>query len=236
MKNRNEILTTTNYDLFKFVEGNRPTVISTKMKQSMQAVGWIASSPLICNQKHEVLDGQHRLLVAMELGIPVYYSVEVTKNRVHDNQIITTLNKNQKMWRLQDWIHHFAENGLKSHRIIRDFEEKHRLGISNSIILCLGGSSNSGMIRTGKELKLNPNRESVAQYIHKCNALFFHRSSKFVAAVTILFDRASQTHIDKLFSKHMIITEQASISSYLAVFENIINSGQRQSTLRLQKQ
>lgn len=226
MKKSNQIFDTTDYEMFKFIDGNRPTKVSNAMRQSMKEVGWIKSSPLICNQNHEVLDGQHRLLVAMEMGLKVYYAIERTSGREEDNKIITQLNKNQKMWRLQDWIHHHAENGLRSHQQVRSFQDRHRLGISNSIILCyhsLGDASKH--IRDGKEFKLNPKRETCVEFIEECKDLFFHKSSKFVTAVKVLHDKAKEDQIKKLQKKIMLVKQQPSLSAYLSVFENLINKG-----------
>ena len=55
-----EILETTDYGMFKPLLGNRDRKSESKIIDSIQRVGYIIS-PLIVNEKMEVIDGQNRL-------------------------------------------------------------------------------------------------------------------------------------------------------------------------------
>jgi len=216
-------LITKNYSLFKFLDTNRPTATSATLKYSLQNHGWMESRPLLCNQNYMVVDGQHRLFLASELGIPVVYEIVKTKDTKHAEELMLDLNRAQKLWRLQDFVHHFAQKKVPCYVALRDFEENHKLGITNSISICAKTAGKAKEIRAGKDLQLRENREDIARFVASCNKLFFSRQSHFVRAVALFHDKASQNQIKKLFSKHMTITQQPSTATYLNVFSNIVN-------------
>lgn len=72
-----EILETDDYSRFKFIEGNRPISAANvaKLKQSLQRNGWIEFEPAKVTEDMMVVDGQHRIVAARTLGIPVKYTI-----------------------------------------------------------------------------------------------------------------------------------------------------------------
>ena len=71
----NSIYQTKDYNKFSFHPSNReikdPHV--RQLVKSMREKGWIPGSTIVVNEKGEVIDGQHRLMSAMIVGIPVKY-------------------------------------------------------------------------------------------------------------------------------------------------------------------
>ena len=69
------ILKTTDYNMFKKIKGNRIVnksnlnAIITSMEQQQLV------SPIMINEKFEIIDGQHRFEACKELGLPVYFYV-----------------------------------------------------------------------------------------------------------------------------------------------------------------
>ena len=103
-----KIYSTTNYDMFKTILGNRP--IKRKgthyyeLRQSMQDDGQIV--PAVVNEKHEIIDGQHRLEVCKELGIPfIYIIIDGTSFRD-----IAKANEGKK-WSTEMFVNGYALNG-----------------------------------------------------------------------------------------------------------------------------
>ena len=213
---------TTNYEQFKLIRTNREIQngLVARLKQSIQKIGYIEARPILVNDKMEIIDGQNRFVACKELGIPIVYAVH--RNGTSDNKIIAELNKNQLIWRLGDFIHHFAEQGVKYHCVVRDFEEKYKLGISNSIVICALTKPHNA-IKQGKAIPINPKREEISEFIFHCKNLSFYKKHHFVCAVSMMFRKANDEHISKLKKKYMVITEQPSSMAYLNVFQNIIN-------------
>lgn len=215
------------YSRFKFIDTNRALKTNERLKTSMKVFGWMKSRPMIVNPRFEIIDGQHRLMIARELEIPVYYSVEPTDNRAQDENLMITLNKTQSVWNLSDYIQHHATKGVAFHKEVKAFEEEFRLGISNSISLCASGrkTNQAAAIRDGKDLRLFMKRRAAATFIHACKSLPFYKTAPFVTAIKMLYSKANPEQIQKVFKKHMTIKQQAKVTDYLAIFENIINKG-----------
>lgn len=215
---------TTNYNIFKLIKSNRniqPGLVK-RLKESIKKIGYIEARPIIVNKNMEIIDGQNRFFACQELKLPIFYSIIETK--ISDNILIEELNKNQLIWRLQDFVHHFAEQNVNFHIGIRDFEAHHHLGISNSISICsVAGIKSTTAIRTGKNSPLNKKREAIAEFILSCHDVFFYKSSHFVCAVCQLFEKANEQQITKIKKKRLAIPQQPSVTSYLSVFQNIIN-------------
>ena len=227
---------TTDYSKFKFIDTNRAIKNNRDLKESLKTYGWLKSRPLVVNQNNQVLDGQHRLVYAQELGIPVHFQIEITKDRKHDEELILSLNKSQKVWRLYDYIQSHAIKGVKFHQEVKDFEEEFKLGISNSIVICVGSNNgtNANAIREGVDIKLNPKRKAVASFVAACNQLPYSKTKIFVQAAKTLYAKAKPEQIQKVFKRHTGIRQQPTIQAYLAVFENIINRGTSVNKISLQ--
>lgn len=69
-----KIFVTDDYSVFKLMNGNRSFDHKRAIVNSVKRVGHIPS-PIICNEKMEVVDGQGRLAAFKELKLPVYYIV-----------------------------------------------------------------------------------------------------------------------------------------------------------------
>jgi len=109
----NTVYRTSRYELFKPLVGNRAVSDGrvAKIKESIATVGYV-SSPIICNEKMEVIDGQGRLQALRELDLPVdYICVEGLTIRE-----CIALNINQTNWRLIDYIESHASIGNNSYK------------------------------------------------------------------------------------------------------------------------
>lgn len=72
----NTVFRTKKYSQFKRLDSNRTVKTGrvNKIKQSIEKVGYV-QSPIIVNEKMEVIDGQGRLEALKQLQIPVDYIV-----------------------------------------------------------------------------------------------------------------------------------------------------------------
>ena len=70
MENQKVVKSTKNYEMFQKLEGNRPVLERriNKIIASINNVGYI-TSPIIVNDKYEVIDGQGRLEALKQLKL-----------------------------------------------------------------------------------------------------------------------------------------------------------------------
>ena len=102
-----QVLTTTDYFLFKQIEGNREKnkLQLSKLKKSISDN--YLFTILIVNENYEIIDGQHRFEIIKELGLPLNYVIceGYGLNEVH------VLNQNQKTWTISDYMEGYANMG-----------------------------------------------------------------------------------------------------------------------------
>ena len=117
-----KILKTTNYNIFKRLEGNRPVPEQRvkKIISSIKKVGYVIS-PVIVNENYEVIDGQGRVEALKRLGLPVFYIVDPGKGI--DECI--AMNINQTNWTMLDYIKSHAETGNVSYQNILTLIERY---------------------------------------------------------------------------------------------------------------
>ena len=113
---------TTNYDMFKFREDNRKEISNVHVRVLVRSIthnNMLKYKPILVNSKMEVLDGQHRLLAAKEIGVPIFYEVE----KDMDIKSIISL-QTQKAWTTTDYINAYAKNGYEDYIKLSDFCKK----------------------------------------------------------------------------------------------------------------
>lgn len=139
MTKRNlQIKETRNYRMFRLSEENRSLDLKKhkNLKESMQKYGFLRCFPLACYQNGQpgliLKDGQHRLAIAEELGLPVFYTVETT------NFDVAFVNCTPKPWTLRDYAQKYAANGLLQYQVGLDFAERHSLPLGTAFALLAG--------------------------------------------------------------------------------------------------
>lgn len=103
-----EIKSTTNYEMFKKLEGNRATTVArvNKIKKSIMTVGYI-TSPILVNENMEIIDGQGRFEALKELRLPVEYIVQEGLNVKE----CIAMNIYQTNWKVIDYIKSYSAKG-----------------------------------------------------------------------------------------------------------------------------
>lgn len=135
---KSSIVTTKNYRLFTLSEENRPLALKKRkrLRESMTEYGFLKSFPVSCsrngNGKLVVKDGQHRLAVAEELGLPVHYFVEDV------DYDIAKVNCTQEKWQSRDFAMKFAAAGNKAYQEGLEFADAHNLPIGTAFGLLAG--------------------------------------------------------------------------------------------------
>ena len=135
------IQATKNYRLFANSAENRPLDIKKhkKLLDSMKLYGFLRCFPIVVVRDTEgklrVKDGQHRLAIAEQLGLTVYWVEETTDFDV------AVINCTPKTWTLKDFALKHAQNGLKPYQDGIDFADQHNLPIGTAFSLLSGTTS-----------------------------------------------------------------------------------------------
>lgn len=103
----NQVYGTTDYDKFSFLTGNREINQGNiiRLKKSMEQKQ--LQTPIIVNEKFEIIDGQHRFYVIKDLGLPLFYMIV----NGYDLEECQTLNNNNLNWKNLNFIKSYAEIG-----------------------------------------------------------------------------------------------------------------------------
>lgn len=137
----NQVHTTTDYFLFKPIDGNRnKNVLHLKrLKQSMDEN--YLFTVIIVNENYEIIDGQHRFEIIRELGLPLHYIIckGYGINEVH------ILNQNSKTWNADDYLAGYVNLGYKDYIQYAEFKLKFKLGHNECMTMLLDRTHKVGL-------------------------------------------------------------------------------------------
>jgi hypothetical protein len=226
-----EIHETTDYDQFKAIIGNRAIFQPhlNRMIEDLQEHNFLPTTPIKVNQRMEVIDGQHRLLAAKHLGLPIYYIIE-------DEGDLTTVqktNSRQRQWTIVDFLESYMATGKKDYIRLAEFCEEYNTSIATAIELLSGrmsGRSSLEDFKNGKFAITDYERaERVASLLNEIrrfspDKVWTHRV--FVRTL-VLLDKEGKIdpkEITKQLEKHQLaVTRRPSLKGYLLELEDIVN-------------
>jgi hypothetical protein len=133
-----KIMATKDYRMFVRNADNRPVDLAKhrNLKESMREYGFLRSFPLSVVRTDDgrwmVKDGQHRLEIAEQLGIQVYWVEEVV------DYDVARVNSTPKPWQLLDYVRTQAVNGSKDCQEVVEFMERHKVSCGLAAALLAG--------------------------------------------------------------------------------------------------
>ena len=133
---------TSNYSLFKRLHANRDVTTSrvNKIINSIKQVGYI-QSPIIVNEKIEIIDGQGRYEALKRLGMPVDYII-VKGIGIKECR---AMNIYQSNWGALDYIKSYAEDGDTNYIYLNNLYKKYKplgLTVINNAVTGTAGCDN----------------------------------------------------------------------------------------------
>lgn len=135
---------TTDYSKFHILLGNRrvnKAHVGNLAKSMALYPDLFAIRPILVNKQFEVIDGQHRLQAAKNLGVPVWY--EVGGDIKTEDAVI--LNEHQRNWTALDYARSYAARGSEDYKEFLRAHEAHPLVPLHVIMRYLGGPSKDQM-------------------------------------------------------------------------------------------
>ena len=153
---------TTDYSKFRMLEGNRAVLNTRKQKirKSIDVHGQLFS-PIIVNEKMQIIDGQARYEVFREKNLPIYYIMEQGLS-VEDCQ---TLNSTGTPWTLKDYIDSYEVQGNENYIRLNRLIKAHRLcSIRAVLFAAIGIADTHGSDKNNvKEGRLTVNESDFAK-------------------------------------------------------------------------
>lgn len=233
----NMVYITTNYEQFKILTDNRD-INSLHVKRLVESFNEMhLVSPIIVNEKMEVIDGQHRLQASKETGVPVYFIMVLG----YGIKEVQRLNANQKNWTKLDFLEMYCAQGKKAYVEFRDFMEQFpelSFQACERILTGYSKGTRSGHVngqsmqmmdfQEGKLVIPNPglsfkNAKKVMDFKEYYDG--FSRGS-FVSAVLPLFKSKVYDHkemIYKLGKAPIKMTHCQNVAQYRLLLEDIYN-------------
>ncbi len=148
-----EITKTTDYNLFKTIQGNRNLNQRhlAGLTISIMSKNMLDRNPIIVNDKMEIVDGQHRFEVAKNNNLPIYYLI-MPGAKIEE---VVRLNATNRAWNSKDYIESFAVRGNKDYTWLLEFVRDYDLSVSQALIF-LYGNQGTTVFKTIKQGKFSP--------------------------------------------------------------------------------
>lgn len=227
-----KIQSTTDYSIFKQLLGNRPLNkgLLASLHQTIEEDGdFLKVNEILVNEKMEVIDGQHRLKVAEDRGIPIYYKIASGLRLSHAR----IFNSRKREWTARDYLHAYLTEGNRDAQILSDFMEEYKFSVAVSVRLLMKDSSAESMrkFRNGKfEIVDLTYAQDIAGLLstlrdHSPDYAFAHAAC--IKAVMMMYEKMPDP---KVFEKQLVkygttITRRVSPKDYLRQFQLILDMG-----------
>lgn len=224
------VMQTYNYDMFKFMEGNRK-LSSTNLNQiisSMKEKQLII--PITVNEKFEIIDGQHRFTACKYLDLPVYFIIE--KGYDIEDVIRANVNGGRK-WFDGDYLNKYCllkdERYEEIKKLISDFN----ITINDFIKLLstIQNKKNTIVKREFREGRISLDGISLLtnflMALEDFKDFKFYKRGNFIQAFSRLYFREDYNHeymVKKYNTYYPNLTKQSTVDEYLSVLCNKIYS------------
>jgi hypothetical protein len=226
--NDNDIQLTEDYSIFKYIEGNRKIVdkhVAEIMDKIMQNDMFI---PILCNEKMEIVDGQHTLKARQNLKLIVPYYIR-TGAGLADVQLINT---GQRPWTVDDYAYSYATRGNPHYLAYQKFRERYKFPhiISVQMLHAVerGHGKNSEVFKNGL-LKIADIKaaEAKANQIERIAPFFRgYRDRPFLQAILQLFENPHfdfEVFMKKLEVNPLMMKKCANSEQYIEQMEYVYN-------------
>jgi len=231
VKHSNQVHTTTDYFLFKPIEGNRNKNLLhiNRLKKSMAET--YLFTVIIVNEKYEIIDGQHRFDVIQELNLPLNYIVcnGYGLNEVH------ILNQNSKTWTSDDYLDGYCKLGYKDYLKYKEFKELYGIGHYECMWLLNGSQlSNPTQVFFTGDFKIK-NYNEACKIIEKIMLVepYYEewKRRSFILAMLQLFKNPNfelTEFLQKLKLQPTALSNCSTTNQYVSLIEEIYNYRRRE--------
>lgn len=225
------IYETDDYSVFNFEESNRSIRNINSLTENIRKNG--LQQPLTVNKEMVVIDGQHRLQVLKNLGMPVQFRINENAG-IHE---ILSMNTDTKNWTENDFIVHYAKLGFEDYQVLISLSERYQIPLSNF----LRSNLTSGDFKNG-ELKLKPVEEIIGiclKYRDYCEATgLSHKGQTSFRAFRNLLEFENYDHnyfirkAEQLTQKMKLNSTVTGVNNQLLIFLEVNNYGLKETSAK----
>jgi hypothetical protein len=221
------------YSLFKPVNGNRELnqLHLERIKKSMSQN--CLFTILYVNEKHQIIDGQHRFEALKALGLPINYIV-IEGAGLQDVQIY---NHFLKKWDSDDYLSGYCELGYPEYLKYKAFKDRYQFGANETMALLTGARAGGGGVYndfiTGKFRVTNLSQATdVAQKIWMLEGVYdgFRRRA-FVFAMMYLLGKPHfdfMEFLQKVKAQPTLLSHCNEAKQYVLLIEEVYNYRRRE--------
>jgi len=191
-------------------------------------------SPIIVNEKMEIIDGQHRFEAARQLDLPIRF----IKVRGYALSQMQQMNAMSRKWSIIDHIKAYADLGNSNYVAMLDFIDKNK-GVPPSallrISLAIGGVHQQNHIKNGtlvfgpEQIEFGQKTADTIKIISQYYDKAYHKC--FIAAIKKLMKKADifdmGVFIDRLKVNRGMLYDCANVPQSLQMIEDIYNKRSR---------
>jgi len=235
-KSNFQVSFTTNLDMFKLMESNRP-VNQGRVKriyQSMMDEGLLVI-PILVNKKMEIIDGQHRYHASKLSGKGIYY---LQVDNYGETQVIQS-NQNSQSWTRKDFLEFYVSKGNRNYIKLKQFMEIYpHFSLTDSMFLLTNGNFtntrkdqfNNGMYKIGNYSKAVQWGEFITS-LQKYFPEGYSRTIFVRSMISVLRKYENEFNTDEFIKKSEIVPHFYKIcgshSDYVRMIEDIYNFKRR---------
>lgn len=227
---------TTNLDMFKMMENNRPVNQGRvkKIYQSMMNEGLLVI-PILVNKKMEIIDGQHRYQASKLSGKGIYY---LQVDNYSEEQVVQS-NQNSQSWSRKDFMSYFVTKGNRNYIKLQDFMKQFpHFSLTDSMFLLTNGSFTNTKkedFNTGK-FKVSNYQKGVqwGEFITSLQKYFPEGYSRTIfvrSMISVLRKYENEFNTDEFIKKSEIVPHFYKIcgnhGDYVRMIEDIYNFKRR---------
>jgi len=227
-KKINQVMTTNDYSIFNFIDGNR--VVNPLNKRRLAESFKIKQifAPIIVNERFEIIDGQHRFMVMMENDLPVVYVI-IPGLKLED---VHRLNTNMKNWGADDFMNGYIRLGNEEYVRYKAFKQRYSFGHKECQAMLTGRTYNTptniSSFRNGT-FRVTHLAEATKQGdMIKMVAPYYDgwKRRTFIVAMLDMFKEKEYDHaefIQKLGYQSGKLVDQTTVEYYKILIESIFN-------------
>jgi len=251
MQKVNVILETVDYDIFKYVKGNRG-LNEINVKRLMESMSEEYEFTLIiCNEFIEVIDGQHRIEACKRLKLKILYII-IPGLRLKDVQ---RYNGHQMCWSKMDYAISYAKAGIKPYLILLEFMKEYpefNLGSAENMLTNTfdGANEKSDRIKNADGKKTGRTKsfqngtleismeDKLNGYIIAAKVMAFkpyfklYNSGVFVKTIISLLrnpDYDNNRMIEQIAKQPTLMVQCAKVSLYKRMLQDIYNYNRKEA-------
>lgn len=228
-----KVESTTTYKMFKLRDDNRTEINKSHVQRlvnSIKSNNMLAYRPIDVNSQMEVIDGQHRLKAAEQLGVPIFY--RVLENSQEGDVIVLNV---AKTWLTADYMNYYLKNQYPEYLKLQDFIKRTGLTLKVALSIVIGYTHDAyTKFKEGKMIYQEENIDheleiclSTVEYIKKMtgNQTFLNTIKFWRPMIKMVRDpnfRLAKwtSNLSKLVNR---VTARATERDFLELFQSIHN-------------